>query len=129
MKLTYIPLRVTDFPAAVHFWSKVAKLPLTYSDENGEFASFDTGSVTLLLIGSKAVAKAGGDTLPIQPHAQSLYLSFQVDDVDKTYADLIAGGATSVYSPQDFSDLQARQAHIMDSDGHLIEIYQPLVKV
>ncbi|GHO60987.1 VOC family protein [Ktedonobacter robiniae] len=128
MKLTYIPLIVADFPVALRFWRDVAKLPVTYSDEAMGYASFDTGSTTLLLL-SAALANAGKiSTLAAPSQNHSMYLSFQVDNVDATYADLIAGGATSVYEPRDFPNMQARQAHITDPDGHLIELYTPFPK-
>lgn len=128
MKLSYIPLIVGDFPAAVRFWRDVAKLSLTYSDEAIGYASFDTGSTTLLLL-SSALANANNVAASsAQPRAHSMYLSFQVDDVDTSYADLLAGGATSVYEPQDFPHMQARQAHITDPDGHLLELYTPFPK-
>jgi lactoylglutathione lyase len=127
MKLSYIPLIIADFPAAVRFWRDVAKLTLTYSDEAMGFASFDTGSTTLLLL-SSALAQANKIASSEQPQAHSMYLSFQVENVDATYAELLAGGATSVYEPQDFPHMQARQAHITDPDGHLIELYTPFPK-
>ncbi|EFH79905.1 VOC family protein [Ktedonobacter racemifer] len=127
MKLNYIPLIVTDFPAAVRFWRDVAKLPLTYSDEATGFASFDTGSTTLLLL-SSTLANASKIATSEQSQAHSMYLSFQVEDVDASYAELLAGGATSVYEPQDFSHMQARQAHVTDPDGHLVELYTPFPK-
>lgn len=128
MKLNYIPLIVADFPAAVRFWRGVAKLTLTYSDEAMGFASFDTGSTTLLLVSRNTFASANEVVTPAQEQNHSMYLSFQVDNVDATYADLIAGGATSVYEPRDFPNMQARQAHITDPDGHLIELYTPFPK-
>lgn len=127
MKLNYIPLIVADFPAAVRFWRDVAKLSLTYSDESMGFASFDTGSTTLLLL-SSTLANANNVATSERPQAHSMYLSFQVDDVDASYAELLAGGATSVYAPQDFPHMQARQAHVTDPDGHLIELYTPFPK-
>ena len=127
MKLNYIPLIVADFSAAVRFWRDVAKLSLTYSDEAMGFASFDTGSTTLLLL-SSALAQANKIATSERPQAHSMYLSFQVENVDATYAELLAGGATSVYEPQDFPHMQARQAHVTDPDGHLVELYTPFPK-
>jgi lactoylglutathione lyase len=55
-----------------------------------------------------------------------MYLSFQVDDIDATYSRLVEGGATPVVPPRDYPALQARQAHVNDPDGRLIELYSPL---
>jgi predicted enzyme related to lactoylglutathione lyase len=51
---------------------------------------------------------------------------FQVDDIDATYADLIARGAVSVSKPQDYPAIQIRTVRINDPEGNLIEIYSPL---
>jgi lactoylglutathione lyase len=53
-------------------------------------------------------------------------LDFRVDDVDASYAELVAQGATSVSAPVDRPAWRARTAHIADPDGHVIELYAML---
>jgi predicted enzyme related to lactoylglutathione lyase len=55
-----------------------------------------------------------------------MYLSFPADDVDATYAELVARGARSLTVPQDNLMQQARLAHISDPSGHIIEIAGPM---
>lgn len=68
----------------------------------------------LKVVGPRALQQAG-----------AMSLSFLVAGVDTTCADLIAGSAPSISASQDFPGLRARQAHIRDLDGHLLEIYRP----
>jgi predicted enzyme related to lactoylglutathione lyase len=125
MKMNFVCLLASDVPTIVGFWRDVVQLPLTYYDETIGYASFDTGGSTLAIYGRAAFASLlGRETGPVE--GQQMYLSFQVDDVDATYTRLVEGGATSVVPPRDYPALQARQAHVNDPDGRLIEIYNPL---
>ncbi len=127
MKLNFVCLLASDVPTIVGFWRDVVQLPLTYYDEKIGYASFDTGGSTLAIFGRAAFSSLIGEDKPIPPAVgRQMYLSFQVDDVDATYARLVAGGATPVALPRDYPVLQARQAHVNDPDGHLIELYSPL---
>jgi lactoylglutathione lyase len=127
MKMNFVCLLANDVPTIVGFWRDVMQLPLTYYDEAIGYASFDTGGSTLAIYGRDAFAQLlGREPGPVE--GQQMYLSFQTDDVDATYARLVAGGATSVVPPQDYPALQARQAHVNDPDGRLIELYCPLAK-
>ncbi len=127
MKLNFVCLLASDVPTIVRFWRDVMQLPLTYYDEKIGYASFDTGGSTLAIYGRDAFASLLGEAEPTPPLAgRQMYLSFQVDDIDATYARLVEGGATPVIPPRDYPALQARQAHLNDPDGRLIEIYSPL---
>ncbi|HLZ56703.1 MAG TPA: VOC family protein [Ktedonosporobacter sp.] len=130
MKLSYLVLLSSDVPAAVRFWRDVMKLPLTYSDEANDFAAFDTGhvGVTFAIYSHDGLATLIGE--PTKPASQAIgrqmYLSFPVDDVDATYAEVIEHGATPVAGPRDVLVQQSRLAHFSDPDGNLIEISCPL---
>lgn len=128
MKLNFVCLLANDVPTIVRFWRDVMQLPLTFYDENIGYASFETGGSTLAIFGQAAFASLIGDEEEIVSSraGRQMYLSFQVDDVDATYHRLVEGGATSVTAPKNYPALQARQAHLNDPDGHLIELYSPL---
>ena len=44
------------------------------------------------------------------------------DDVDQSYADLLAGGAQPMTAPHDFLDGRLRAAWVVDPDGNPVEI-------
>lgn len=127
MKLNFVCLLAKDVPAIVGFWRDVVQLSLTYYDEKTGYASFDTGGSTLAVYGSAAFnALVGSSEAASTLEGRQMYLSFQVEDVDATYARLVEGGATSAVPPRDYPALQARQAHVNDPEGRLIELYSPL---
>ncbi|HEY4386901.1 MAG TPA: VOC family protein [Ktedonobacteraceae bacterium] len=126
MKLNFVCLLASDVPAIVGFWRDVMQLSLTYYDEKIGYASFDTGGSTLAIYGRDAFASLVGEEPAPLLESRQMYLSFQVDDLDATYARLVEGGATPVVPPRNYPALRARQAHLNDPDGRLIEIYSPL---
>lgn len=127
MKLNFVCLLANDVPSIVSFWRDVVQLPMTYYDETIGYASFDTGGSTLAIYSRTAFAELLGEEEILPPQeSRQMYLSFQVDDVDATYTRLIKGGATAVIAPRDYPVLHARQAHVNDPDGRLIELYSPL---
>lgn len=127
MELLGFRLLVSDFPAAVHFWRDLMKLSLQFQDETLGYAYFDTGKTALELMRHDDFASALGEVTPVPvPQGRQVVLDFRVNDVDATYAELIAQGVTSVATPQDRPVWRARTAHIVDPDGHVIEIYTSL---
>lgn len=127
MKLISIRLMASDIPSAISFWRDIMKLPLSYSDEAMGYAYFETKSVGIELFNRDAHAAALGEAMLSEvPTNRQVVITFQVDDVDTTYADLIARGATSVTAPQDRPEWYARTAHLHAHDAYLVEIYTRL---
>ncbi len=127
MQLSPIRLLVSDFPATVKFWRDVMQLPMPYHLEEMGYAYFEAGSTGLELLSRDAFAATLGETAPTPtPTGRQFVLTFKVDDVDATYAELLARGATAVAGPKDRPEWGARAAHISGPEGHLIEIYSML---
>ncbi|HTK05757.1 MAG TPA: VOC family protein [Ktedonobacteraceae bacterium] len=127
MEFFGIRLLVKDFPVAVRFWRDLIKVPLQFQDETMGYAYFDTGKAGLELMACDEFASAVGEATPVpEPQGRQIVLDFRVDDVDASYAELIAQGATSVSAPVDRPAWRARTAHIADPDGHVIELYSTL---
>lgn len=127
MQLSPIRLLVGDFSATVTFWRDVMQLPMKYHFEEMGYAYFEAGDVGLELISRDVFATTLGEATPLPaPTGRQFVLTFKVDNVDTTYAELVARGATSVTSPQDRPEWGARTAHLSGPEGHLIEIYAML---
>jgi len=127
MEFFGVRLLVGDFQAAVHFWRDLMKLSLQFEDETVGYAYFETGKAGLELYKRNEFASAIGEVTPVaEPQGRQVVLDFRVDDVDTTYAELVAQGAISVSTPQDRPAWRARTAHIADPDGHVIELYTSL---
>ncbi|HEX9056785.1 MAG TPA: VOC family protein [Ktedonobacterales bacterium] len=133
MKLNTVRLLVDDFPTTLRFWRDVMGLPVLYGDDaSGEaavpgYAYLNAGDVGLELFSRDGFAAALGDATPTpMPSGRETVLVLKVEDVDATYAELAARGATSVAGPRDRPEWGARTAHLSDPDGHIIEIYAQL---
>jgi lactoylglutathione lyase len=127
MKYFGTRLLVSDYPAALAFWRDVMKLPLKYSDEVMGYAYFEADNVALELFDRAEFTAALGLAAPTAPPAgHPVALVFKVDDVDATYADLVAQGAAPLATPQDRPAWMARTAHVGAPDGYIIEIYSSL---
>ena len=127
MQLVSVRLLVDNFPAEVIFWRDVLRLPLSFADEALSYAYFDTGATGLELFSRKEMADTLGEATPAPTQAgRQAVITFKVDDVDATYADLVKRGAASVAGPTDRPAWRVRAAHLSDPEGHLIEIYTSL---
>jgi predicted enzyme related to lactoylglutathione lyase len=127
MNKVSIRLLVGDFPATLTFWRDRIHVALSYSDEAAGYAYGEVGGVGVEFFARDAFAAAIGQTTPAAaPVGQRVTIEVGVDDVDATYADAVAHGATSVATPLDRPEWGARTAHITDPDGNLIELYTKL---
>ena len=127
MKLVSCRLLVGDFARSLAFWRDTMGLTLTYSDEAMGYAYFDAGSAGLELYShDEFISQLGEVASRTQARGYQEVITFQVDDVDAAYAELIKRGATAVSEPIDRPAWQARTGHISDPDGHLVEIYSKL---
>jgi lactoylglutathione lyase len=127
MKLVSCRLLVEDFAKSVAFWRDTMKLPLSYSDEATGYAYFGTDGVGLELYMRDEFMNEIGDVASKTPgHDYQEVVTFEVDDVDAVYAELVAHGATAVSKPINRPSWHVRAGHVSDPDGHLIEIYTRL---
>lgn len=128
MKL-FARLLVSDFPTTFAFWRDAMALPVRYGDAAMGYALFDTGNENagLELFARDAFLAALGQPVPApEPTGTASLVTLSVDDVDATYARVLAHGAAAVAAPKDRPEWMARTAHFSDPDGHLVEIYAPL---
>ncbi len=132
MKINTIRLLVGDFPATFRFWRDVMQFPVVYGKEDIapselEYAYFTAGEIGLELSSRDQFAAALGEATPTAaPTGRQAIISLQSDDVDATFAELVARGATAVAAPADHADWGARTGYINDPDNNLIEIYTSL---
>lgn len=128
MKLFGFRWLVSDFPATLHFWRDVMGFTPAFADETMGYAYFALeGGIALELFTRDVFMGSLGQPTPAPlPAGHEGLITFQTDDVDATYADLVARGAASVAGPVDRPAWMARTAHIADPEGHLIELYTSL---
>jgi predicted enzyme related to lactoylglutathione lyase len=136
MKLDNFRLLVNDFSASLQFWHEIMGLTLLYKgeDQNGEgvYAYFQADGARLELLRANYFATSVGAPIPdvtasTQAGCRGV-ISFKVEDVDGTYAELIKRGATSLSAPRDRPHWP-RTAHLQAPDGYAIELFKPLDSV
>jgi lactoylglutathione lyase len=128
-KLSNIRLLVTDFDAALRFYSNVMgfKVPpghdfpyVEFEMEAGYVAIFDRSFM------AAAIDTSGLPSEPAGPSQDRAAIVFEVDNVDEAYAELQSRGAEFATPPTDREDWGIRTAHLRDPDGNLIEIFNRL---
>ncbi len=127
MRLTNVRLLVNDFGACVSFYRDVLGLPLRTEVPGDVYAEFDAGGTLLGLYRDDLMANVLEAEAPTGASAEdAAVLSFEVDDVDATYAELVNRGAAPAGEPHDETAWFMRVAYVRDPDGNLIEIYRPI---
>ena len=126
MPLFSFRLLVSNFGASVTFWREVIGLSLAYSDETMGYAYFETGSAGLELYSRDGFASALGEVRSAPAEGRQAVVTFKVEDVDATFADLVKRGAQPIANPKDRPQWRARTGHLADPDGYLVEIYSSL---
>lgn len=128
IKYTYTRLLVDDFKGCFKFYSEVMGFPVTWGQEDEDYAEFDSGATRISINMPHHVAEAVGTTdKPFKVESQDqVVLIFEVDDVDSAFKELVSRGAISVTEPQDRPGWGIRTAHFRDPSGNLIEINHAL---
>lgn len=128
IKFTHARLLVSDYRACFRFYRDVLGFEVLWGDEEGGYADFKTGEVSIALFGRQDMADAvGAGQKPARVDAQDrAALIFAVKSVDEAYRVLGEKGVEVVAGPVDRPDWGIRTAHFRDPDGNLIEINESL---
>ena len=128
MKLLQIRLLVKDFKKSVEFYKDSLEIPISWYEEEMEYALFNNGETKIELLSQKAMMKViGNEDESLSGESPSNFLlQFEVEDVDKTYDYLRENGIEFVTDPHDRKEWRSRIAHFRDPDKNLIEIYKML---
>ena len=128
MKLLQIRLLVNDFKKSSNFYKDLLGLPISWYEEEMEYALFNNGETKIELLSQKAMAEVVREENKfLEGESQSRFLlQFEVEDVDKTYSRLKENGIEFITEPHDRKEWRSRIAHFRDPDRNLIEIYKML---
>ncbi|MCD9024702.1 VOC family protein [Cohnella silvisoli] len=126
MKLSQMRLLVEDFHKSVAFYRDVMEIPMGFSAEEMQFASFNTGETKIEIFSRQNMAEViNENNLPTGAEPQSKFLlAFAVDQVDEVCARLKDKGVVLLNEPHDRQAWNARVAHLRDPDGNVIELYK-----
>jgi lactoylglutathione lyase len=128
LKLLQIRLLVNDFKKSTNFYKDLLGIPISWYEEEMEYALFNNGETKIELLSQKAMVEViGKENIFLERESQSNFLlQFEVEDVDKTYNHLRENGIEFVTEPHDRKEWKSRIAHFRDPDKNLIEIYKML---
>jgi len=126
MKWSQIRLLVQNFDQSVAFYRDLMELPLGFSAEEMQFASFQTGETKIEIFARENMAEViDENNASLGTEGQSKFLlAFAVDQVDEAYARLKDKGAVFLNEPHDRTAWNARVVHLRDPDGNVIELYK-----
>ncbi|WP_195694639.1 VOC family protein [Priestia megaterium] len=128
MKLLQIRLLVNDFKKSAEFYKDLLGIPISWYEEEMEYALFNNGEAKIELLSQKDMPEViRKDNKLLHGEVQSNFLlQFEVEDVDKTYNYLRENEIEFVTEPHDRKEWRSRIAHFRDPDNNLIEIYKML---
>ncbi|KRD99842.1 MULTISPECIES: VOC family protein [Priestia] len=128
MKLLQIRLLVNNFKKSTEFYRDLLGIPISWYEEEMEYALFNNGETKIELLSQNAMAEViGKENRSLDGESQSNFLlQFEVENVDKTYDYLRENGVEFVTEPHDRKEWRSRIAHFRDPDKNLIEIYKML---
>jgi lactoylglutathione lyase len=117
-----VNLYTRDIDASVEFYRDVLGLRETFrtpTDGTPEHVEMTAGGFTVGLGTVEAAKRVHG--VDSTPGAPAMVVVFWTEDVDTTYAKLVAAGAKKVTEPHDAGN-SSRNALVCDPDGNLVEL-------
>jgi catechol 2,3-dioxygenase-like lactoylglutathione lyase family enzyme len=112
----HIALRSPNLAAAKAFYTETLGFPIVGKIPGADVVFIDIGGTTIELVGSPTAPESE------RPGCGFMHLAFEVDDVDKTYADLVLKGVQFFIEPKSVGDI--RLAFFRDPDGNELELFQ-----
>ena len=124
-KIDYTMIIVSDMSRSVEFYADKLGIPLKF--QSPEWTEFDTGNTTLALHGGGIAQTAAVDDGQSKM-AGTCSIGFNVEDVDKTYADLKSKGVNFIMPPTQRDNEGIRLAVCIDPDGLPVSFAQTMAK-
>jgi len=128
-KIDMIGIITSKFNEMLTFYRDVLGFKVKMQMESN-YVEFENSGVRFAISTSKVMADATGhDSYKAEKRGQSLELAFRVplEEMDKTFKEIVDKGAGSVKSPEDMPWNQ-RAAFFSDPDGNIHEIFADIPK-
>ena len=124
MFLTHIRLLADDFDRATAFYRDLLGFEVVVDASTIRYMEFAAGDAILAVYERSMMARVV-DEAEISGKSGAI-VTFHDDDVDATFARLVAAGARPVAEPHDQPTWGFRIALVADPEGNLLEINRPL---
>src|SRR5690554_997976 len=128
LALNNVRLLIDDFDACFRFYSEKLGLECTCGSLCEVYASFNIGLPSgLARFKSDLMADAVGTSrLPAHTGKDKAVIVIRVDDLDKTYAQLLEKGVSFIDTPTNVPNWGIRTVHLRDPAGNLLELFHEL---
>lgn len=113
---------VSNYQASFHFYHDLLGMKCVFGGAKANFAEFATGNETIQIFKRQMMPMCETK----KSASDRLMIVFESNDVDKSYAALLAKGVKFAQKPTDMPTWSSRIALMRDPDGNLIEINGPL---
>ena len=124
-QIDYTMVIVSDMERSVEFYRDKLGLPLKF--QSPEWTEFQTGATTLALHGG-GVRQDHAPTNDTSKQAGTCSIGFNVEDVDKTFAELKAKGINFVMPPTQREGEGIKLAVAIDPDGLPVSFAQMVAR-
>ena len=124
-QIDYTMVIVSDMERSVEFYRDKLGLPLKF--QSPEWTEFQTGATTLALNGG-GVRQDHAPTNDTSKQAGTCSIGFNVEDVDKTFAELKAKGINFVMPPTQREGEGIKLAVAIDPDGLPVSFAQMVAR-
>jgi lactoylglutathione lyase len=124
-RIDYTMIIVSDMARSVEFYADKLGIPLKF--QSPEWTEFDTGTTTLALHGG-GIPHTGGDEDGKSKYAGTCSIGFNVEDLEKTHAELKAKGVNFIMAPTERDSEGIRLAVCTDPDGLPVSFAQTIAK-
>jgi glyoxylase I family protein len=127
MRVHHVAISTSQFERLRAFYVETLGLAVVGGFPEKQIAFLDAGGTTIEIVGEPNT----GRTAPVGFERRGWqHLAWEVDDVDATYADLLARGVAGHSLPEDFpADVpRLRIAFLRDPDGNLLELVQSVTR-
>jgi lactoylglutathione lyase len=124
-QIDYTMIIVSDMDRSVEFYRDKLGIPLKF--QSPDWTEFQTGATTLALHGG-GVRQEQAPTSDASKQAGTCSIGFNVEDLDKTFADLKAKGVLFVMPPMQRDDEGIKLAVALDPDGLPVSFAQTMAK-
>lgn len=130
MKGLLTRLLVEDFDKVFEFYTEVMGLTASWGAKGDIYASFNIKDEIVLAIYSALSMESDMDfyKLDTRKESNAAVLTISVDDVDRTYQELLAKNISIYNEPKDMPGWGIRVIYLRDPEGNLIELSSDLLE-
>lgn len=127
MKFGYTIIYVPDVPKAIVFYENAFGLKCRFLHESNAYAEMETGATALAFVLADYVKDNGISFEPLHPGSKppAIEIAFVSDDVEHSYQQAIAQGASPLQKPH-MKPWGQTVSYLRDLNGLLVEICSPI---